>query len=715
MPGLAQKPLSRLALGLILGLIFLFTAQISKAAEPDGAEISRPELSNNDMEIYRRAFKAAHRRKFDKALATANTANDPLPAKAIRWIFLKSKHKKVQFKDITDFLDENPEWPHLKTLQRRAEEAMPSDFPPNAALIWFEKFPPITSKGATQRAEALLATGEQKDGVQAIRDAWIKHNFTYRDARKFRRKHRSYLRDEDHLARLDRLLWDSKAGAAKQQLQIVDKGHQRLAQARIELFTRGPGVDYAVARVPASLQDDPGLLYERIRWRRRHKLRDKALPLLETAPTENLSRPEKWWIERRIFTRRALRAGDMSVAYRLAKNHGQTGRVERAEAEWLAGWIALRFLHQYEEAFVHFKRLFKEVRYPVSQSRAAYWAGRAADAANETTIATQWYRVAAAHGTRFYGQLAAGHLAPAERSKLPPETPPSEADVATFQNRELVRLIQRLGQLGERKLAKSFLSNIIRKNDDPANWVLVGRLAHAVGRQDYAVHASRYALRQGVVLTSAGYPKLQTQTNAELDPALVHALIRQESAFDDKAISRAGARGLMQLMPTTALRVARKLKIRYSRGRLTQDPAYNIQLGQAYLKRMLDKFDGSIILALSAYNAGPRSAARWVRQNGEPGPNVLDMVDWIEQIPYTETRNYVQRVLENRTVYHGRKNGLHMAITLGENFNLAQASGPKDPSVTEEPPVSEDPHEKEPPNTNAVNAEVDESAQPAVE
>ena len=676
---LSRNILSRLlAFGLV---IFLPLA----AHVPVRAYAETPTLSDEDVKIYKRAFKAARRLKFDRAMKIATNAENPLPAKVIRWLYLKTRNSTATFDAINAFLENNPDWPHRRRLILRAQERLPKDMEPDEVLAWFEKYPPISGVAAQRFAEALIEEGREEEGIEALRAAWVEKKFNHKQARAFRRKHRKHLTKEDHADRLDRLLWDDQTYAAKRQLLLVDKGRQRLAQARIQLIRRGPGVDYAVSKVPAELKDDPGLVYDRIRWRRRHRLTDKAFELMETAPTENLTRPDKWGLERRILARWALRRGDVSVAYRLAKNHGQTGRVERAEAEWLAGWIALRFLHEYEDAFDHFKLLFNEVRYPISRARAAYWAGRAADAAGKTEIATQWYGVAAAHNTRFYGQLAALHLSPKDRLTLPPQPTPIDAKVQEFQESELVQLLHLMAQMDQKRLVKRFLRHMIRNNKDPALWVLVGQLAKATGRGDYAIHAARYALRQGIALTETGYPNLELETDSELDASLVHGLIRQESAFHQKAVSRAGARGLMQLMPRTAHRVARKLRIRYSKARLVRDPAYNIRLGQSYLKQMLGRFDGSVILALAAYNAGPGAVERWIRAFGKPGSSILDMIDWIEQIPFTETRNYVQRVLENRTVYHSREHNLQVAIAIGEeSFELARLNANGTPNTETE-------------------------------
>ena len=317
----------------------------------------------------------------------------------------------------------------------------------------------------------------------------------------------------------------------------------------------------------------------------------------------------------------------------------------------------------------HFQKMFDRVSYPVSRSRGAYWLARTHETLEHDTLATAWYRRAAQYTTRFYGQIATGHLLRSERPQPPIEPDPAEGDVQRFDRQELVRVIRGLGALGRHVEVKPFLLRLSRKARTAAEWSLTARLAQEVGRHDVSVTVAKRAMRQGIVLSDTGYPAV-TQTGAKAtklpNPALVYAVVRQESAFDVKAISRAGARGLMQLMPRTALQVARRLRVPYSRRRLTRDPHYNLRLGQAYLTDILEDYDGSLILALAGYNAGPLRVERWLRRYGDPGPNIYAAIDWIESIPFTETRNYVQRVLENLIVYRRRENGLDMALTLAE-------------------------------------------------
>ena len=618
-----------------------------------------PALRKSDIAAYRAAFTSAEARQWRQAAKQAANAKQKLPGKVLSWLRYKTPDSGARFEQIATFIDSKPGWPRLMELRRRAEEAMKDTTAHRAVVAWFRRHPALTAPGSTRYARALIASGQQPRATQLLRTAWIELNMSAREARAFRREFSKYLRAVDQAARLDRLIWDQRVGAARRQMRRVGRDRRNLARARLMLMTRRGGVDGAIARVPAALRGDSGLIYERLRWRRRKGFTDRAIELLRRPPAQ-LQRPQKWWHERAVLARRVLRNGEITRAYRLARDHRQTAGVPFAEAEWLAGWIALRFLGGAENALVHFTRLYDNSRYPISRARGAYWAGRAAETSGSATRSQKWYGEAAKHLTTFYGQIAQSRLPAIIKPR--PEPVPNRSQHEAFENRERVRLVRMLSALEKPDLVEIFFDSLMRGAGHRANWALIARLANDIGRRDLSVRAAKRAVLAGVVLPVAGYPALAVGTHA--DPALIHAVIRQESAFDAEAISRAGARGLMQLMPATARGVARRLNIRHSRQRLTADPGHNISLGSAYLARLIRNYDGSIVLALAAYNAGPNRVDRWLRANGDPrAASVHDAIDWVEAIPFSETRNYVQRVLENLPIYEYR---------LQERFVLAR-------------------------------------------
>lgn len=627
------------------------------------------ELSQRDERIYRDAFRAVKSREWDDAARLAAKAKDPLPAKTVLWLRLARSNPPEGFEARAKFIDENPEWPELGRLQRLAEESMGDAVPDQKVLAWFAAHEPLTGLGLMRYAEALERAGQAAKAEALLRRAWVEGDFTQREERTFLARHRKALRAEDHLARLDRLLWEGRYQPARRMMLRVDKGHAALAEARLRLSRMEGGVDWAIRHVPDEFERDPGLMYERLRWRRRRDRDESAREILADLPPE-LVRPEAWWDERAILARRALAAGDISVAYRLAREHGLSEGAAFAEGEWLAGWIALRFLQEHEAALQHFTKVYEAVRYPISRARGAYWAGRAAEARNDLALARDWYRRAAEHITTYHGQLAAHRLQDRPGVSLPPDPRPSMFDTQAFDRRELVKVVRQLGQIGESGELKPFILRLQDLARTPAESVLVGKLAIEQGRPDLAVQAAKRAVRAGVSLIEQAYPLPYQLDGDDPEPALLLAVARQESEFDTNAHSGAGARGLMQLLPATARDVAKQINVNYSKAKLKSDPDYNLKLGRAYLSGLLKSYDGSYVLALAAYNAGPARVRGWINDFGDPRDPHVDAIDWIEMIPTPETRNYVQRVLEGLQVYRLRLGTKTVAMSLEHDLHM---------------------------------------------
>lgn len=623
-------------------------------------------LSPQDLALYRQAFKAADNERRDEALQLAAQARDPLPAKVIRWMVLATPGGG-SFADIAAFLRDNPDWPNQAQLRRQAEKAMPLDLDPAVALEWFRQYPPLSNEGFLLYADTLIGTGSLERAIPLIRARWAESGFTAEDEAAFLVRYQSHLRPQDHKARIDRLLWERQEAPVRRMLPFFDDAYDTLIEARIALDTDNGNADAAVARVSPALRNDPGLLFDRARWRRRKGDDAGALEIIAQAPAD-MGRPQAWWSERHLLARRAIERGDYNLAYRLVKAHGQKDGSGLAEAEFLAGFLALRFLDQPSEAFNHFNKLYRSVTAPISKARGAYWCGRAADALGQTTQAKEWYAKAAPYGTTFYGQLSARHLAGGTVT-LPAPPQVSNADATAFERREIVRVAHLLAEIGgpadERVTA--FLRRISLDSKAPADYTLAARLASEIGRRDLAVAAAKDAAQNNVFLIEAGYPMIDDRP-ASPEPALVHGIIRQESTFNTAVVSSAGARGLMQLMPGTAQLVAGKLGLKHTNARLTSDPGYNVALGSAYLSELIDRFNGSYVLAIAGYNAGPGRVRQWIQTYGDPRTDSIDVVDWIELIPIYETRNYVQRVMEAVLVYRARLNGARAELNLDRDL-----------------------------------------------
>ena len=371
------------------------------------------------------------------------------------------------------------------------------------------------------------------------------------------------------------------------------------------------------------------------------------------------SRPDLWARERIVLARRALEDGHISEAYELVANHGVELSDARhfSEAEWYAGWIALRFLGEPQWAYDHFRSVYKAVSYPISRSRGAYWSGRAASALGESQQATTWYRVAASYPETFYGQLAIKELNPRGVLALPEENPREQDLVERLLTHELAQVALRLVDAGHRDRVRPFVLHLAEAEQSMAWQSASAAFARSLGRPDLAINIAKSARQTGDLLIDSSHPTLAAlglplkDDTSDVEPALVHAVIRQESAYFVSARSHAGALGLMQVMPSTATVVARRSKLPYDRRRLRDDPSLNLAIGRAYLGDLLERFSGSYVLTIAAYNAGPNRAYRWMREFGDPRDPAVDAIDWIEMIPFDETRNYVQRVLENVQVY----------------------------------------------------------------
>ena len=617
-------------------------------------------LDESGRETLQAALAAADRQEWGAAFAAAERVGTPLAASLIEWRRLQDPEADISFTGLAGFLEAHPDWPGREALIRLAEEWMPAGFGGPAARAWFARYPPRTGPGMQRFAELLIADGEEGGGGRLLRQAWAESDFPGDGEEAFLIEHGAALGIEDHELRLDRLLWDERTDAARRLLALVGEDRRLLAEARLALMADKADADAFIGRVPQHLRGHPGLVLEHVRWRRRTGDHAGARALLLDAPPAS-GRPGKWWHERRYQIREALGEGAVEDAYALALGHGHSGGLAFAEGEWLAGWLALRFLDRPLVAGDHFRAMYGGVRYPTSRARAAYWAGRSAEAGGSGAEAADWYKRAAGHPTTFYGQMAG--LALDALGNLPPGEPAVPAVVRDeFEARPAVQAARMLGEVGDLAGLERFVVYLSAGAGGAGEHALIGRMGLAYGAPHLSVKAAKRASLDGVSLIEAGYPLVFGAEEAggageAPELALMLGLARQESGMDLQAVSRAGARGLVQLMPGTAERMSRELGIPYSLARLTEDAAYNVTLGGAYLSRLLARYDGAYVPALAAYNAGPSRVDRWLLDWGDPREGEVDTIDWMESIPYRETRNYVQRVLEGAQVYRHRLNG----------------------------------------------------------
>jgi len=634
-------PVLRVVLSLCLG-IFALNLSISHAQT----------LSEADLQATRSALAAAQGGDWNRAYAELALTSDPLPLKILHWMDYSRPGAPGRFPDIAEFIEKNPNWPRQQALRKHAEEALAGESD-GVAADWFERFPPVGTAGKVRSAEIMLNSGNLEGGAAALRETWIDGDFGPLDERNFLASHSASIRAEDNEKRLDRLLWDAQYDAARRMLLLVPTDWRDLAEARLALAAVASNAEVVAARVPARLRADPGLIYDELRWRTRKDMVNAAVQILLSQPGD-LVRPAAWWAERQTIARRVLATGNAALAYRLVEQHGLIEGNAFSEAEFLLGYIALRYMKNPALAFDHFSHILTRVSTPYAKARAGYWGGRAAEAQGKPELAAKWYTAAADHMVTFYGQLSAhrlGHDAPPHPV---PEPVPDPAELARFNEDEMVRAAKIFLELGFRDQSKAFLLNIANNATTPSQFAMLAALAETYGRIDLAIAVAKRAIEAGTPLMIHGYPITVVPSGGTVEHALLFAITRQESAFDREAVSRVGARGLMQLMPATASDIANKLQLPFSAERLTADGTYNVLLGRAYLETLIDDFGGSYALAIAGYNAGPGRVRQWLHDYGDPRGGKVDMVDWIENIPISETRNYVQRVLENLQIYRGQ-------------------------------------------------------------
>jgi soluble lytic murein transglycosylase len=610
-------------------------------------------LGDAEAAALRSALKAVDEGRFADATASVKGFNNPLLNRIVEWNVLRTAPKtEADFASTWRFLRDNPDWPEPELLRRQAEERIGSDTPQRDVWRYFTAFPPLTSTGYMRRMSAVAASNPP-DVPKMASDTWRNATLRNSDEEDFLGKYSQYLTADDHIARFDRILREGRPQNARDLVAKLPPDYQSLANARLAMATKAADTVTILRGVAPARLNEPNIKFERLQWMRRSGNLDDAKALLVS---QNPGQTEAWWNERQLIARDLLAAGRPADAYAVVVPHGQTKGVAFAEAEFLAGWIALRHLRRAADAHKHFQTLYDGAPTEHSKSRGAYWLGRTAEVSGKAPDAKEWYGRAAAFGLTFYGQLAARKL-PGGSVRLPGEPSTNDADQQALSGRELVAVARYLGQTGDYERTRPFLLRLARMVTGPGETALLAQLAADLQRPDVSVTIARRASDSGVNLVGASFPVVELGNTGSIERALALALTRQESAFNAAAVSPSNALGLMQLLPSTARDVATKLGVPFIQDKLTRDPAYNVQLGSQYLADMLTRFGGSYEIAAAAYNAGPNRVAKWLETMGDPRSGKIDMIDWIEMIPFRETRNYVQRIMEGVWVYRDRLNG----------------------------------------------------------
>jgi len=625
--------------------------------ESEKIEISKY-YNKKDFAIAKKAIAEMEKSQWSKALNTSRRAKDKSVYNFIQWRHLLTPGNQASFFDYLDFINKNKDYPRIDRIKYLAEHKLSTkEISPKKIINWFGDNEPLSGFGKMILGESNLLLGNNELGKKQIKEGWVEADLSKTELKFFRTKFKKYLDEKDNINRAEYLAWNNKYWDLKRMLPYLPKDYELLYNARQLLMSKSYGVDQAIKNVPNKFVDDAGLNYDRLKWRRKRGRIDGSVEiLLKVKNTKDyLVRPDLWWEEREIISRSLIYDKKFELAYKISSNHGLTEGSEFAEAEWMSGWIALSFLKDPLLAKDHFQNFYNNVSYPISTARGAYWLGKTFKSLKNKEQSNKWFEEAAKYLTTYYGQLAFMELNPKDNFELEKDMEVNTKYKINFYDKELVKIIYLLDELNKDKYTKNILRHIANDNVAAGSEILAAELATNIGRFDFAIQISKIASYEKRFHNKYNYPLISTPKliNGRKIPesAFILSIIRQESEFDMSANSHAGAKGLMQLMPYTAKLVSKQAKLPYSKSRLTSDPEYNINLGSHYIAGLILDYDGAYPFAVAAYNAGPNRVKYWKKINKDPQKNQINYVDWIELIKFRETRNYVQRVLENYNVY----------------------------------------------------------------
>jgi soluble lytic murein transglycosylase len=614
--------------------------------------------SKKDFSLAKKAVAEMKKSDWINALKTANKAKDKSIYNFIQWRHLLTKGNKASFYEYLNFINSNPNYPRIGRIKYLAEHKLSNEkITPGKIIDWFGDEEPLSGYGKMILGESYILTGQIEQGKKLIKEGWITAELSKTDLRFFRKKFKKHLNADDYIKRADFLAWENKYWDLKRMLRYLPKDYELLYNARQLLMSKSYGVDQAIKNVPDRFKNDAGLNFDRLKWRRkRGRIDSSAEILLNVKNTKDyLVRPDKWWDEREIISRSLIYEKKYELAYKIASNHTLIEGSDYAAAEWMSGWIALSFLDDPLLSKDHFQNFYNNVSYPISTSRGAYWLARSYKALGDKENSKKWFEEAAKYLTTYYGQLAFLELNPNKNFELSKDMDVDNKYKEKFYSKELVKVVYLLDELNEDKYTKFILRHLANENIENGSEILASELSTNIGRFDFAIQIAKIASYEKRFHNKFNYPIISTPKNINgrkiPESAFILSIIRQESEFDLSANSHAGAKGLMQLMPYTAKLVAKQAKLPYVKSRLTTDPEYNINLGSHYIAGLILDYDGAYPFAIAAYNAGPNRVKYWKKINKDPQKKQIDYVDWIELIKFRETRNYVQRVLENYNVY----------------------------------------------------------------
>ncbi len=669
---------------LTIALFVGFSTQFSFAQENEfKTDKLWKKFTKNDIETLRNINSALAKNNFDEAMnlvkvLKSNIGNEKNSlADAIVDIILWNKYsgkidsKKTSFNDISTFVIDNPYLPNINDLRRNVERvAIANNVDYKIAEAYFNSNPALTTESklyvveskilkiATEKTDQEVRDSQSKTIQSEIAKIWIKENFSVDSERQFIEKYKDILTENDHSQRIERLLWEGKKIEAARIMNYVGKDYRNLFESIAKIEESPRYIDNLLLDIPRRLRANELLSFKRLIWYKSKDRIDDVIDLLIDLP-ENYKLPEKWWSFRRLYGREMIKQKQFKKAYQILSKHNlPVTSNDFWEAEWTAGWVALRFLDEPKDALVHFQKMHKNVVQPVTLSRAIYWEAMCYEAMNQKSKAIELYKAGTNYPIFFYGQLAIHkhkNLDPlgSEKDIILPKSPDiTGRDIVKISESRAAQIAYILAISGDRDNASKIFEWLVNNAPTEGQIAVIMKIVGEIGDRQLDAKISRIASKKNVFFVREKFQIVKEVMNDEFAP-LVHAIIKQESGFAQMAVSHVGALGFMQLMPGTAKLVAKELGVKYDQKKLTHDIQYNVRLGSFYIKKLIDEFNGSEMLAIASYNAGPNATKRWINEFYDPRleKDYNKIVDWIELITYSETRNYVQRIIENMIVY----------------------------------------------------------------
>jgi soluble lytic murein transglycosylase len=624
------------------------------------AALAAPQASSAAVQAADLALKG----KFEDAGAAAQRSGDPAAIKLVELIYLRDHWKDAGYARIMDFLVAAPKWPLTETLLKRAEQSLyANNEPSNLILAHFAKREPVTNDGRLALARANLATGNQTAARALLQKVWSDPDLEATYEKSVLSEFGNLLGADDHKRRVWQMIYAQSANGAIRNAKRLGADYQNAAKVAQSLLRGTAGADTQYDRLPAAMRQQLAMKYALVRYDRRLERYAKARAILVTVPgtASAMGNAEAWWTERRIIARHSVgitHRDSLKAAYQIAKAHGFSTGPNAVEGEFLAGWIALRSLKDTNAALGHFNKLAEIAPSRTEKARAAYWIGRTFSAMGDKGNAHAAFEDASQYSTIYYGQLAREQIG---LGKVPEEIDsgqPSAAAAAKIDRDEVIRAFNLVAKANGNASLNMFLWSIANRFNSVDDMNAAASITRDIGGTTMALRLAKAAGQRNIDINHWAYPTKALpnwpQMGKSVERALVYGLSRQESEFDPKAGSKVGAQGLMQIMPGTAKIIAKQYRLPYTAAKLMGDPVYNVKLGAAHLADLVEEFNGSYVLTLVAYNAGPRRSREWVAEYGDPRGGQVDAVDWVESIPFQETRQYVQKVLQNTHIYRSR-------------------------------------------------------------